>query len=146
MKWKKEEQPFECAYCSRFFVSKRYFIMSLRTGEEFGICEKCLLDILCDSCGKKLHPHELYVEECSICDQIYVVCKDCHREKRPLFTRLKEGLKRMLYRLGLTGVFTAASVVQCCLKKKDGPLKFSNIIYFRNGAQEGTDREKDSGS
>ena len=83
-----KDKPFECAYCSNYYVSGHHFILILRTGEEFGICERCKNDIVCERCGRKLKRSELYIEECSVCDRIYLTCSKCRTLKPGFFSGL----------------------------------------------------------
>ncbi|MCK5708137.1 MAG: hypothetical protein KAI43_10840 [Candidatus Aureabacteria bacterium] len=142
MKHTRSVEPFECAYCSNYFVSNHYFILTLFTGEQFGICEKCALDLACDRCNKKIISSELYVEECTICEKIYLVCSKCRKVKKPFFTEIKDIFKRFLLRYGFCGITTTSDSVKCCINQKEMPLKFASILYFRKKAEEGTDKEK----
>ncbi len=138
VKRKIPEKPFECAYCSGYFVSSHYFIMTLKTGEQFGICDKCRLDLSCETCAKKIPSSELYLEECPLCEKISIVCQKCRKAKKTFLERIKDIIKRFLYSSGLCGISIQSDQYMCCLKKENMPLRFSGIIYVKKGAKENT--------
>jgi hypothetical protein len=140
--WKRKEEPFECAYCSRYFVSKRYVIMTLSAGEQFGICENCRRDVLCDVCGAHIKPHEVFLEECPICEKITLACRRCSHASLPLWPRLKDRIGRWLYRTGLFGLNLVSSVTRCCVRPGETPLRVSAVFYLKKSAKENTDKEK----
>ena len=137
----KQEKPFECAYCGNYFVSSHYFILTLKGGEQFGICEKCTFDINCDRCGDRLEPHETFLEECTMCDKIYISCINCKQSSESLSHKIKSFAKRFLYRLKIKGCTLRSQPIQCCIDPQEKPLRFSGVFYLRKGAQEGKDRE-----
>lgn len=141
MKTSHLEKPFECAYCSHYYISRHYFILTLQGGEQFGICEKCRFDVTCDRCGKKLKRHELFLEECTICEKIYLTCARCRIAKPSLFTRIKDSLKRTFYAWTPFGITVCSQTVQCCISKSERPVVFSGIFYLKKAAQEGSDRD-----
>ena len=140
MKHFHKDKPFECAYCARYYVSGHYYLLVLKGGEEFGICEKCKIDLLCDHCGKKMDPHELTLEECTICERIYLSCEKCKQSKESFPQKIKRLGKELLYRCGLRGLSVFSKTIQCCISGKEKPLKMG-VFYLQKNAPEGQDRE-----
>ena len=131
MKIFRKEKPFECAYCAHYFISPHYFILTLLGGEQFGICEKCQIDLTCDRCGKKLKIYSIFLEECTICEKIFVSCKACSTAKLSLYEKIKDFFKKAVYLVAKKGVTLQAHPVQCCISKTDKPVVFSGIFYLK---------------
>ncbi len=145
MKFLKNEKPFECAYCSNFFVSSHYFILTLRTGEQFGICERCKYDVVCERCGKRLKRSELYIEECSICDKIYLTCSKCRTKKEGILKEFLNKIRRILFTYLPFGIMLKSTVIKCCIKDQKDKVIHTSIIYLKkldNKKKKDNNREK----
>ncbi len=71
----------KCIGCGQLLFCDAPQIIRTPSGEYVYLCADCRKKPVCSICGKKIRPDELYLGECIVCGQVFVLCGRCKRKR-----------------------------------------------------------------